>query len=154
MPTDPNMAMRNFDYSGVVGINMYVTGVRAACIFIGAVEALQETPAVLRSLQLRVGGPAGQVLSVHTALQSSPPDYVECEDIANASSCRAFNANGFALPTVLDVSSAAAPGTNIGAGADLGIDVKFSLEGTARAEVTLVEKSTELLGPFRLRGSQ
>jgi hypothetical protein len=140
------------------------------------------TTAIAGKVLLVVNG--GPSLQLATALRSSPPDYVECDNVSNASTCRAFDANGFDLPgavqpfvpldnptedAVADISAAreretsprrtnsgdvddidgrgAGRDSNVGADVD---DVTVSLvaNGGARVEVTLIERSTDMLGPF------
>lgn len=47
MPANPNMAMRSFDYGHVLALNIYVTGVKSACVYVGAIDALPEVAAML-----------------------------------------------------------------------------------------------------------
>jgi hypothetical protein len=131
---------------------MYVTGAKRAVIFVGAVQALQETPAELRGLQLQVGD---TVLKVDSKLHTTPPDYIECHDVQNGSSCRSFDANGFALPAEVHAEVHAAVGTSyIGAGDDASdLRIRFIASGPARAEETLIEASAELIGPLPIQRS-
>jgi hypothetical protein len=122
---------------------------------VGAVDALQETPAELKHMQLLVGGVgAGKVLNVSSTLRSTPPDYIECADISNASSCRGFDANGFPLHAKVEVAaveqSLSMRVAKGGVRVPDQINVQLLIEGPARAEVTLVEKSNELVGPLSM----
>ena len=75
-----------------VGVNFYITGAASACIYVGAIEALQETAATVRSLQLQLGDGARLVLEA--SLRSTPPDYLECGGLTP---CRASRTHTPAL---------------------------------------------------------
>ena len=103
MPADPNTALRNFDFAGVLGINIYLADTGAdttqACIYVGAITALEKTPAELLSVRVGIGsGNRHNFFAVKAKLRSTPPDYLGCADAGNATSCRTNDANGFALP--------------------------------------------------------
>lgn len=76
-------------------------------------------------------------------------DYIECADVTNASSCRAFDANGFAL----NVSSVTSTQLSEAAHSDAGsIDVEYQpvKDWDARVEISVFEwaADSDLLGPF------
>jgi len=74
-------------------------------------------------------------------------DYVECSDITNATSCRAFDANGFALEG--GVGRVGARRVPAAPGADAA-DLTLQYAGTAagRLEITVFESGGEQIGPL------
>jgi hypothetical protein len=108
---------------------------------------------------LRGGTPAGMVHptpGTNNPDAHPPPiasmqcDYIECADVRNASSCRAFDANGFALN---GTSSVTATQLSEAAQSDAGsIEVEYQpvKDWDARVEVSVFEwaADSELLGPF------
>lgn len=145
MPSNPNMAMRNFNFGQVLGLNVYVTNAFNASIYVGSVDALQEVSGELQSVTVQLSSQE-QLLRVRGALHSSPPDYFECEDVSNASSCRFFDANGFPINGVATTELLPDLPRTTNSSADASISV--SLLGDARAEVVIVEKSSDRLGPI------
>jgi hypothetical protein len=111
-PGDNKMAMRDFNWAHTLALNLYVTSVPSAMIYIGSLSALPETAATVGvGSTLTIGGAVSvtvpmQLHGVPCAVGGRGPegggghlgennceDYVECADVSNASSCRVFDAN-------------------------------------------------------------
>ena len=164
------MAMRAFEWRRTLALNVFLTNAKAATVFIGGVEALLESPAmfapgttvsVAHTVLALPAGLRGSACAAQVAANATNvtgcADYVECSDVHDASSCRAYDANNW--PLALDATRGAVPrGSAPGQGnTELvhgAIDVTFSPSGGggsgggARAEITVVERSAETMGPF------
>ena len=139
-PGDPKMAMRDFDWAQTLGLNFWMTGATHATVYVGTVRALTELPVGLSQARVQVNGQVFSANTSTTPLRSVPPDYIECADMTNVSSCRAFDANNFALADTAHAYTAgspAAPGL---------ITVTATLD--APAEIALFEREAAVLGPF------
>ena len=176
------MAMRNFAWSATMGVNFYLTNTPSTgtTVFIGSLFALKQFPTwtsgnttgtgaklivdgtELSVPSLRGGTPAG---IVHPTPGTSNPDahpppiasmqsdYIECADVTNASSCRAFDANGFALniSNVGQVTTIVVGRTATRSdAASIEIEYKPVKDWDARVEVSVFEwgSDSERLGPF------
>jgi hypothetical protein len=121
-PGNENMASRGFGWSGVAMASYYVSNFSRpnVTLFLARLDALQETAASAgENAALRIGD---QSIRLPASLQGKPcvvghvshtpaqpgfpsgkptvlgcADYVECRDVRNASSCRAFDANNNVL---------------------------------------------------------
>jgi hypothetical protein len=156
------LAMRTFTWEHTMAINFFiVTGNSSATLFVGAVEALAEAAATFGAHSNVTVGTS--TVLIPDGLRGAPclssanvtgcADYVECADVSDAASCRAFDANNNALPLppgagFVAVARPVAASVLCGDSAD-SIAVSFETSATARAEVELIERSTtERLGPF------
>jgi hypothetical protein len=152
LPTGNNakMAMRDFGWSSTLGINFFITGVTKANISIGNIEGRAESPATLTARATLVA--RGLSLAIPTGLRGGGghSDYIECEDIANATSCLSFDADGHAL----DIAAADSKGAAITVAEPDGLSVEFKAASTLRPrlEVTVMERNDEKLGPFSETG--
>ena len=165
-------AMREFDWESLLALNFYVTGANiTSTVYIGSLAALPEETAVLaKGAKLTLAGStihlpellaspcvpcpwreagASQCLNV----QNNCEHYVECDDVFHATSCRAFDANNNQLPPSathgmsIDTHSIRRHGVSSAAG---GGSVIFEANGgQARAQVTVFERSSERMGPYR-----
>jgi hypothetical protein len=139
------MAMRAFGWARTLGINFFITGVTQANISIGVIAGRAESPATLKGATLTAGDVS---LVVPAGLRGGGghSDYIECESIANASSCRSFDADGHPLDgsvAVVDSGAVFAEATS-----DV-LSVQFNAGGIRpRLEVTVMERSDGVLGPF------
>eukprot|EP01044_Picomonas_judraskeda_P005346 COSAG03_NODE_501_length_7408_cov_12.134218_3_plen_160_part_00 len=154
--------MRTFAWEQTVAIGLFVTNAPNGCaILLGSVVAVGEEAAVLGAgdISVKDGKGMGTVLTLPAGLLRAAPcspvggtfrgcaDYVECGDITNATSCRAFDANGFALEggagRVGSRRVPAAPGADAA-------DLTLQYAGTAagRLEITVFESGGEQIGPL------
>ena len=81
-------------------------------------------------------------------------DYIECTALSDATSCRAFDATNHRLPDAALRSAGPATGAARTAAKDGGVlvvTVGTDAADASRAEVTIIERATELLGPFAAR---
>ena len=153
---DAKMAMRDFHWEEVLGINFFLTGVTAAQVAITSIEARRDYAATVQHATLSVGGvalachPGGVALGIPVGLRGggSHGDYLECEDITTPATCRTFDADGHALEAPRPTASCA---DALGAGTvSVGFGAAEPGGHRPRLEVTMVERSAEPLGPFRL----
>ena len=172
-PGNENMASRGFGWSGVSMLSFYVSNFSfpTRTFYVGKLVALQETAAFAgENAALRIGkhtirlppklqGKPCVVGHVgHTPAEPGFPsgkptvlgcaDYVECRDVGNASSCRAFDANNNPLLTAIghsygtDMSDAHTPLLPA-------VPVVYTAaQAAARVQVTVFEWSNQRLGPF------
>lgn len=176
-PGNENMASRGFGWTNIHMISYYISNlsIPEATVHVGRLVALQETPAFvgqnatvtvgkhrLALPPLLRGSPCVVGHVGHTPAEPGFPngqptvlgcaDYVECSDVANGSSCRAFDANGHTLPHAeghqyTTPAVPAEPAANNGG--VLAVPVSFyAAREAARVEVQLFEWSQEQLGPF------
>ena len=151
--------VRGFNTAAIMAVNLYLTGVRQATIFVGAIEALSEDlrPRVASSAgaQISIGGvvnvPDGLNAAVcrpgenysHYRAAGGCADYAECD--MGTGRCRSFGADNVELflPAMqqAELGGAATEGPTI--------DFRFSSTSAGRVEVTIFEKgSSAKLGPF------
>jgi hypothetical protein len=163
-------AMRGFTWAAVAEVNLLVTAAQRANVFVGRVIAHRERPANLTAATtfVTVGT---QRLSLPMTLRAKPcppialgvpacamgegcADYLECTVLSDATSCRAFDATNHRLsdasPTAA-VADTVATRTAAEDGGVLVVSVGADAADAPRAEVTIIERSTELLGPFASR---
>ena len=163
-------AMRGFTWSAVAEVNLLVTAAPKANVFIGRVVAHRELPANLTAATtfVTVGT---QRLSLPMTLRAKPcppatpgmpacatgegcADYIECTALSDATSCRAFDATNHRLPDAALRPAGPATGAARTAAKDGGVlvvTVGTDAADASRAEVTIIERATELLGPFAAR---
>jgi hypothetical protein len=161
-------AMRGFTWAAVSEVNLLLTAAPRAIVFVGRIVAQREHPAVLpaTTTSITVGDhqlPLPTTLRAKPCLASAPgvpvcaagegcADYIECTALPDASSCQAFDATNHRLantwPVVATATVKRMVRTTTHNGDMLAITVTA---GAARAEVTVIERSTELLGPFAER---
>ena len=161
-------AMRGFTWAAVAEVNLLLTAAPSATVFVGRIIAHRERPANLSATTFITVG--AQRLSLPMPLRAKPcppaapgvpacvtgegcADYLECTALS-PSTCRAFDAtNHRLLDTAAPIATEAAMTavrTAAGGGGELTVTVGGDTVG-ARAEVTVIERSTELLGPFAAR---
>ena len=176
-PGNENMASRGFGWTSVHMVSYYISNlsVPEATVYVGRLVALQEQAAsvghnatvtvgknrlVLPALLKGSPCVAGHV--GHTPAEPGFPnghptvlgcaDYVECSDVANGSSCRAFDANGHELPHAQGhdyTSPRATTGSIAREHERSAMPVSFSAaHDAARVEIQLFEWSQKRLGPF------
>ena len=81
-------------------------------------------------------------------------DYLECTALSDATSCRAFDATNHRLSDAAPTAAGADTVPTRTAAEDGGVlvvSVGADAADAPRAEVTIIERSTELLGPFASR---
>ena len=140
------MAMRNFQWRRSLGINFFITGVTQANISIGAITGRAESPATLASAILQTGAVKLRIPALRGG--GGHCDYVECEDVANATTCTTFDADGHILSSV----GADAMGEYVAAWETDAMSVEFaSPSPQPRLEVTVMERNDDKLGPFPLK---
>lgn len=151
-PLSPKYAMRSFDWVRTLGVNIYVTAATAATLYVSKVEALHETATTFGGhAQVTIGA---TTLHLPEGLRARPcqddvsnvtgcADYIECSDVGDASTCKAYNANNFELHVKQPHSTAT---TRLASAA--AIPVTFSSTTRARAEIAVVEESASKTGPF------
>ena len=178
IPTNIAMSMREFDWTQVIQTNIYVTaaptGAAGPVIMVSELLARKELPGVIGGGSIQIGDNLALMLpggvlhgsgcTNRTLACNVPPcnvsgcaDYMEFEESSNVS--RFFDANGYQIhPAMvsrhareLQTDGAVVPGIEP-AGGEIHVRVKLSSMGQANAEVTIVEKSTKVLGPFRPKG--
>jgi hypothetical protein len=171
-PGDNKMAMRNFDWARTLALNIFVTGSKTALAYVSSLTAMAERAATIRpgstltfasqTIQLQttlhgfpcaVGGRGPEGGGGHAG-ENNCEDYLECSDLANASSCSAFDANNNLLSKHAATSARAVstqPASLGNSGDDISaaqIVYSAAAGSTARAEVTVFEASTERMGPY------
>lgn len=138
---DAKMAMRDFKWASTLGVNFFITGVTQANISIGVLAGRAESRATLAGATLTAGDIS---LAVPPGLRGGggQSDYIECKNIADPSTCRSFDANGHGLGVPAAVSGANAE-------SDDALSVQFTAGSVRpRLEVTVMERSDDVLGPF------
>jgi hypothetical protein len=161
-------AMRYYRWSSIISMSIAVTNALSASIGISSIVARQELPAVLSGATVQAGGKSFAIpdgLNAHpcsaaacewTGLGCFPtPNVASCNEYAECSQsgCHSFDANNGNISRTVGVLDRAraleaqAPGLR--AGAD--IEVRFDGPSRgARAEITVIEQSDEVMGPFPL----
>ena len=138
------MAMRDFAWSRTLGINLFLTGVTEADISIAAIAARAESPATLSGATLTA---PDVLLEIPAGLRGGGghSDYLECEDTANHSTSRSFDADGHSLNILISSEPATRPSPN-----ELSVEFtsKARSNSQPRLEVTVMERSENTLGPF------
>lgn len=162
--------MRDFLWSQTLAVNFFLTNTppSGTTIFIGGLHALTEMGGTtsyaglagasltvgtneLSVPMLRGGTPAGCLLA------SQQADYMECADVTNASSCRAFDKNNHLLngttPITSSVATVGSSDDNIvrsDHGGAISITYKPGAKSRVRVEVSVFEwgADSDRLGPF------
>lgn len=146
-----NRAMRAFSWSNILALNLDITNVaKSATVYIGKIEALEETSATTHGgATLSVSGTALAVPALRGGTQADSADYLECADVTNASSCVAYNDNGWPLNHTSAPSTV--PSAAVEGGADADIAVEYTPgSATARVEVSVFEWAADArrMGPY------
>jgi hypothetical protein len=171
-PEDNKMAMRDYNWASTLALNIFVTGAKRTQAYISSLTALVESAAAIKpgsTITL-----AGQTITLKTSLRAFPclvggrgpegggghagenncEDYLECSDLSNASSCSAFDANNNLLRNhAATIRAASQPasvsgGTSSAASREAQIVYAAAAGSMARAEVTVIESSSQRMGPF------
>ena len=169
-PSSQKAAMRAFAWDAVDALNLYVTDTAAkATFFISSLLALKESAVTLHSGTLTVGD---DTLMLPAGLKAAPckptawrsidilpcADYVECADVANSSSCRAFDANGYVIELEGNVARATQQHPKQRSGDNVSVSYvatsNSSIPAAGRVEITVFEWSATKLGPFARRKTE
>ena len=169
-------SMRTYAWEQTVALNLFVTNAPRGCaILLGSIVAVGEEAATLGAGQITVTGSDGHsaVVSLPAGLLQAAPcspvgntfegcaDYVECSDITNSATCKAFDANGFALKggvrasirtwsrriTSVESDSDRVDGATAEPAKQLRLQY-FSTNATGRLEVTVFEAGGARIGPL------
>lgn len=138
------MAMRDFAWSRTLGINFFITGVLKCNISIGTIAGRAEHPATLTRATFTAGDVSLSIPSLRGGGGKS--DYLECQNIADPSTCRVFDADGHSLNhSAVDVGT-----ESVTESSDHELSLKYppGTNSRPRLEVTVMEHSQNTLGPF------
>lgn len=157
-------SMRTFDWEKTVALGLFVTNAPRGCaILVGSIVAVGEEAVTLGAGEISVKGGEGteSVLTLPAELLRAAPcspeggtfhgcaDYVECNDIANAASCRAFDANGFPLED--SVGRIGSRQVLVPRSTDVAdLTLQYVGGGAGRLEVTVFEAGGKQVGPLAL----
>jgi hypothetical protein len=164
-------AMRGFPWAAVTQVNLLLTAAARSTVFVGCVVAQREHPANLTAGSATVSVGASRLvlpktLRAQPCLAPAPglptcglgegcADYTECVSLSDLASCRSWDATNHLLNTSsTDASQLGAPAVRTAADDSGLLAVSFGVaekKDAARAEVTIIERSTDLLGPFSAR---
>ena len=157
-------------FAAVAEVNLLVTAARRATFFVGRVVAHRERPANLTAGTFITVGASRLSLPMTLRAKPCPPaapgvpacatgegcaDYIECTALSDPTSCRAFDATNHRLPDTAPTAAGPVTAAVRTVAEDGGVlTVTVSADAAThdgRAEVTIIERSTELLGPFAAR---
>ena len=160
-----NTAMRYYRWSSIQSMAIAVTNAISAEVVITSIVARSEQPATLAGASVEVGG---TTFSLPNGLQARPCAALACEwtgmgcfptpsvgscaeySECSAQRCQSFDANGNAIHYYRDAPVRATAFTKDDS--DM-FAVRYATTGQsrARAEITLIEQSAELIGPLQIK---
>lgn len=159
-----NTAMRYFRWSAIKSMTIAVTNALAANVAISSVVARAEEPAELTAATVQAGGksfplpeglkaqPCSALACEWTGLGCFPtPDVASCAEYAECSEsgCQAFDANNGKITRVLADRAHVVKGPQPQEHEhDEDIAVSYVGQSRARAEITVIEQSSDIMGPF------
>jgi hypothetical protein len=151
--SDNGQAMRYFSWSKITAVTFEMTNTTQTTAFIGKLEALAETAATTAGgATLTVGG-STLTLPVLRGDMHTDADYVECDDVTNASSCLTYDANNWLLNHTTKVAQqkhTASAGDGGRPSGPIALDYAPGARAKARVEVVVFEWAgdADRLGSF------